>query len=199
MTVPGTDSLILKEQLVEIVVQEVLRSGRVDGSSLSKDRIKRIKSTAARTKLQGELWNAPAVDGERAHLQDDLAFGFVNKKGKKELWFGKLQQMRSKTGKKTRNVHRSIDLTDPPDDLTMQLQWYHEKRRRSGQYVPSPKTRDVDRTFVPVQSCLGLVQLDYNRGVYTLKKMVKWLDSDVYLVQLIKDLYNILTSNNISL
>ena len=161
---------MLKEQLVDKVVQEVIRSGKVDGTALSKDRIARIKATAARVKMQGERRHAPAVEGERAHLQDDLAFGFVNERGRKKLWFGKLQQMRSKTGKRTRNVHRSIDLTNPPADLTMQMQWYHETRKGSGKYVPSPKTKNVDRTFVPVQSCLGLVKLDHRRGVYVLKK-----------------------------
>ena len=170
VTVPGTDVQILKEQLVDHCVQEVLRSGKVDGSALSKDRIARIKATARRIKLQGERRNAPAVDGERAHLQDDLAFGFVGQRGKKKLWFGKLQQMRSKAGKKSRNVHSSIDLTNPPEDLTMQLQWYHETRRGSGRYVPSPRTKNVDRTFVPVQSCLGLVQLEQSRGTYVVKK-----------------------------
>ena len=68
---------MLKEQLVDKVVQEVLRSGKVDGTALSKDRIARIKTTAARVKSQGERRHAPAVEGDRAHLQDDLAFGFV--------------------------------------------------------------------------------------------------------------------------
>ena len=86
------------------------------------------------------------------------------------MWFGKLQQMRSKTGKRTRNVNHSIDLTNPPEDLLMQLQWYHETKKRSGHYVPSPKTKYVDRTFVHVSSCLGLVNFDCKKGVYTLKK-----------------------------
>ena len=77
--------------------------------------------------------------------------------------------MRSKVGNRSRNVHRSIDLTNPPQDLTMQLQWYHEARKKSGRYVPSPKTKDVDRAFVPVQSCLGLVEFVCSKGVYTLK------------------------------
>ena len=67
-------------------------------------------------------------------------------------------------------MHHSIDLTDPPEDLTMQLQWYHEKRKGSKRYVPSPKTKTVDRTFVHVTSCLGLVQFECSKGVYTLKK-----------------------------
>ena len=161
---------MLKEQLVDNVVQEVIRSGKVDGTALSKDRITRIKATAARVKLQGERRHEPAVEGERAHLQDDLAFGFVDERGRKKIWFGKLQQMRSISGKRTRNVHSSIDLTNPPQDLTMQMQWYHETRKGSGKYVPSPKTRNVDRTFVPVQSCLGLVELEHRRDVYVLKK-----------------------------
>ena len=93
---------------------------------------------------------------------------FFVSKNKKCLWFDKLQQMRSKTAKRTRNVHRSIDLTNPPEDFLMQLQWYHETANGTGRYVPSPKTKDVDQTFVPVQSCLGLVHFDYNHGVYTL-------------------------------
>ena len=169
VTIPGTDMLISKEQLCEQVVQEVLRAGRVDGTSLSKDRMQRIKSTAARCQLESSMRDEPAVAGERAHLQDDLAFCFKSGDQKK-LWFGKLQQMRSKTGKRTRNVHRSIDLTCPPEDLLMQLQWYHETHTRSGRYVPSPRTKDVDTTFVHVSACLGLVTFDYKQGVYTLKK-----------------------------
>ena len=169
VTVPGTDVLISKEQLCEQVVQEVLRAGRVDGTSLSKDRITRIKSTAARCKLDSSMRDEPAVSGERAHLQDDLAFCFKSD-GKKKLWFGKLQQMRSRAGKRTRNVHCSIDLTCPPEDLMMQLQWYHETKRGSGRYVPSPRTKDVDRTFVHVSACLGLVHFNCKRGIYTLKK-----------------------------
>ena len=57
-----------------------------------------------------------------------------------------------------------------PNDLLMQRQWYHETRKGSRRYVPSPKTKDVDRTFVPLKSCLGLAQLDCKKGVYTLKR-----------------------------
>ena len=55
---------MLKEVLVAKVAEEVVRSGKVDGTALSKDRITRIKVTAARVKLQGERRNAPAVEGE---------------------------------------------------------------------------------------------------------------------------------------
>ena len=74
------------------------------------------------------------------------------------------------SGKRTRNVHQSIDLTDASEDLMMQLQWYHETKPRSKRHVPSPKTKTVDRTFVHVTSCLGLVQFDYKGGVYVLRK-----------------------------
>ena len=85
------------------------------------------------------------------------------------MWFGKLQQMRTKHNQGTRNVHDSIDLCDPPpDDLTMQIQWYHETRKGSGRYVPSVHTANVDRTFVHVNSCLGLCEFKYVRGAYVL-------------------------------
>ena len=113
----------------------------------------------------------PNVVGERAHLQDDLTFCFVHKKQKtKQLWFGKLQQMRSKRGQRSRNVHNSIDLCSPPSDLTMQLQWYHETTKGSGRYVPSIRTHNVDRTFVHVSACLGLVKFEYKRNAYVLAK-----------------------------
>ena len=165
--VPGTDTQISKEQLVELMVQEVLRCGRVDGTELSKDRISRIKATAARIKMEEEKRLEAAVDGDRAHLQDDLAFCFKDKHGKNKLWLGKLQQMRSKVGSKSRNVHNSVDLTSPPDDLLMQLQWYHETRRVPGKYVPSC-SYNVDKTFVDVDACLGLAQLEYIDGRYSL-------------------------------
>ena len=78
--------------------------------------------------------------------------------------------MRTKRGDRTRNVHNSIDLCSPPDDLMMQLQWYHETRTGSGRYVPSTRTCDIDRTFVHITSCLGLVEMKYTsvRGEYVL-------------------------------
>ena len=169
VTIPGTDTHISKEQLVEMMVQEVLRCGRVDGTQLSKDRIARIKATAARIKVEEERRLEAAVDGERAHLQDDLAFCFKDRRGKKKLWLGKLQQMRSKVGSRTRNVHDSIDLTTPPKDLLMQLQWYHETRKGSGKYVPS-SSYNVDKKFVDLKPCLGLAQLEYINGKYSLVK-----------------------------
>ena len=48
VTLSGTDVEITKKQLVEMMVQDVLRCGRADGTALSKDRIARIKATAAR-------------------------------------------------------------------------------------------------------------------------------------------------------
>ena len=50
----------------------------------------------------------------------------------------------------------------------MQLQWYHETRRGSGKYLPSIRTVDVDKTFVHVESCLGLVKLRYEDNYYVL-------------------------------
>ena len=84
------------------------------------------------------------------------------------MWIGKLQQMRSKVAGRRRNVHDSISLTDPPQDLTMQLQWYHEAKR--GRYLPTRKTVNVDKSFVDVAACLGLVTLEYKHGYryYTL-------------------------------
>ena len=49
------------------MVQEVLRNGRSDGTELSKDRVARIKATAARVKADAENRDDPAVEGERAH------------------------------------------------------------------------------------------------------------------------------------
>ena len=75
---------------------------------------------------------------------------------------------RSKIGRKTRNLHDSIDLCDPPNDLKMQCQWYHEVRPRSGKYRPSIKTVNVDKKFVHVEACLGLVDLEYIDGFYSI-------------------------------
>lgn len=148
------------------MVQDVVRCGRADGTILSKDRVTRIKATAARVQAEKENRVDAAVEGERVRLQDDLAFCFVDKDGNKRLWIGKLQQMRSKCAGRRRNVHDSISLTDPPQDLTMQLQWYHQAKR--GRYVPTRKTVNVDKSFVDVTACLGLVQLKYKHGYYTL-------------------------------
>ena len=169
VTMPGTEVQISKEQLCSMMVQEVLRNGRADGTILSKDRVSRIKATAARVRAQAECRDEAAVEGERAHLQDDLAFCFVHSDGTKKLWLGKLQQMRSKTGQRTRNMHHSIDLCDPPEDLRMRCQWYHETRAGSGKYVPSARTVNVDKKFVHVSSCLGLVDLVWSNRVYTMK------------------------------
>ena len=147
-------------------VQDVLRCGRADGTTLSKDRVARIKATAARVKADQENRIDAAVQGERVSLQDDLAFCFLDKERNKKMWIGKLQQMRSKCAGRRRNVHKSISLTDPPTDLKMQLQWYHQVKR--GRYVPTRKTVNVDKSFVDVQACLGLVKLNYKRGYYTL-------------------------------
>ena len=156
-----------KRELCEATVQEVLRGGRSDGTCLSKDRIARIKATAARVRADEEKRDDAAVEGDRVHLQDDLAFCF--KKGRvKQLWFGKLQQMRTKQARRTRNVHYSIDLTNPPDDLKIQLQWYHETRKGSGRYHPSLRTVTVDRTFVDVESCLGLAKFKFQNDCYVL-------------------------------
>ena len=168
VTMPGSDVQISKEQLVAMMVQEVLRNGRFDGTTLSKDRVARIKATAARVKAEAEGRYEPAVEGDRASLQDDLAFCFIHSDGSKKLWLGKLQQMRSKAGRRTRNLHNSVDLCNPPEDLRMQCQWYHETRKGSHRYVPSARTVNVDKKFVHVSSCLGLVELDYNSGVYTM-------------------------------
>jgi hypothetical protein len=166
VTLPGTDVTISKKQLVEMMVQDVLRCGRADGTTLSKDRIARIKATAARVQADKDRRVDAAVDGERVSLQDDLAFCFLDKNKKKQMWIGKLQQMRSKVAGRRRNVHDSISLTDPPQDLTMQLQWYHEAKR--GRYLPTRKTVNVDKSFVDVAACLGLVTLEYKHGYYTL-------------------------------
>ena len=156
---------VTKRELTEMTVQEVLRGGRSDGTNLSKDRIARIKATAARVRADEDKRDDAAVEGDRVHLQDDLAFCF--KKGRvKKLWFGKLQQMRTKRARRTRNVHDSIDLCNPPDDLKMQLQWYHETRKGSGRYHPSLRTVSVDKTFVDVESCLGLAKLKYDDNCY---------------------------------
>ena len=168
VTLPGTQVQISKRQLTELMVQDVLRCGRADGTSLSKDRVARIKATAARVKAESERMVQAAVDGERVHLQDDLAFCFIHRDGSKKMWFGKLQQMRTKRNQRTRNVHDSIDLCDPPPDLTMQIQWYHETRKGSARYVPSVLTTNVDRTFVHVNSCLGLCEFKYVRGAHVL-------------------------------
>lgn len=168
VTVPGTQVKIHKQRLVQMLVQDVLLHGRADGTTLSKDRVARIKATAARVRVERDNRLEVAVDGEKAHLQDDLAFCFVHRDGSKKLWFGKLQQMRSKIGGRTRNLHQSIDLCDPPQDLKMQCQWYHETRKKSRKYVPSTRTVNVDKKFVDVQTCLGLVEFKYTNGVYTL-------------------------------
>jgi hypothetical protein len=165
---PGTDKQINKGQLTEMMVQDVLRCGRADGTCLSKDRVARIQATAARVKHERERMNDAAVEGERAHLQDDLAFCFVHEDGSRKMWIGKLQQMRSKCAGRRRNVHNSVDLCNPPNDLTLQLQWYHEVK--PGQYVPTVRTVDVDKNFVDVDSCLGLVELEYSKGFYSLVK-----------------------------
>ena len=167
VTVPGTNNRVSKEWLTHTMVQEVLRCGRVDGTQLSKDRISRIKATAARVRAEAECRDEAAVEGERVHLQDDLAFCFVMDNGDKKMWIGKLQQMRSKIGNKSRNLHNSVDLCNPPDDLRLQCQWYHETRRGSGRYKPSVRTTNVDRSFVHISSCLGLIDLEYNNGFYT--------------------------------
>ena len=60
------------------MVQEVLRNGRSDGTELSKDRVARIKATAARVKADAENRDDPAVEGERRRIQDELAFCFVH-------------------------------------------------------------------------------------------------------------------------
>ena len=144
-----------------------MKIGRSDGTALIKDHIARIKATAARVRADEEKRNDAAVEGERIHLKDDLAFCF--KKGRtKQLWFGKLQQMRTRQALRTRNVHDSIDLCNPPDDLMMQLQWYHETRKGSGRYHPSLRTVSVYKTFVDVESCLGLAQLKYDNNSYVL-------------------------------
>ena len=168
VTVPGTDKKIHKVRLVQMVVQDVLLHGRADGTVLSKDRVARIKATAARVRAEQENSLSAAVEGDRASLQDDLAFCFVHRDGSKKLWFGKLQQMRSKIGGRTRNLHQSVDLLNPPQDLKMQCQWYHETKKKSGKYVPSTRTVNVDRKFVDVATCLGLVEFKCTNGVYTL-------------------------------
>ena len=136
---------------------------------VSKDRVARIKATAARVKDEAQRRDDPVVEGERIHLQDDLAFCFRHRGGEKKLWIGKLQQMRSKIGRGTRNIHRSIDLCNTPDDLQLKCQWHHETRRRSGHYSPTSRTVNVDMNFVHIKACLGLVNLTYNaRGYYTI-------------------------------
>ena len=96
----------------------MLCGGRSDGTCLSKDRIARIKVTAACVRADEEKRDDTVVEGDRVHLQDDLAFCF--KKGRvKQLWFDKLQQMRTKHACRTRNVHDSMNLCNPPDDLKM--------------------------------------------------------------------------------
>ena len=117
-----------------MVVQDVLLHGRADGTILFKDRVARIKATAARVRAQQEDRLTAAVEGERANLQDDLAFCFVHRDGRKKLWFGRLQQMRSEIGGRTRNLHQSVDLTNPPQDLKMQCQWYHETKKKYGKH-----------------------------------------------------------------
>ena len=76
--------------------------------------------------------------------------------------------MRSKHGGRTRNLHQSVDLCSPPADLKMQCQWYHETRKGSGKYIPSVRTVNVDKKFVDVGSCLGLVELEHVGGYYKL-------------------------------
>ena len=135
---------------------------------MSKDRVARIKATAARVRVEREDRLSAAVEGDRAHLQDDLAFCFVHSDGSKKLWFGKLQQMRSKIGRRTHNLHESVDLVNPPQDLKMQCQWHHQTRKKSRKYVPSTRTANVDKRFVDVATCLGLVEFKCTNGVYTL-------------------------------
>ena len=168
VTMPGTEVQISKERLTAMMVQEVLRDGRADGTCLSKDCVARIKTTAARVKAEAEDRDEAAMEGDRACLQDDLAFCFVHADGKKKLWIGKLQQMRSKIGRNTRNLHRSIDLCNPPADLKMQCQWYHETSKGSGRYRPSVRTVNVDKAFVDAGACLGLVELEYQNSYYTI-------------------------------
>ena len=133
---------------------------------MSKDRITRIQATAARVRAEKDKRVDAAVEGERVNLQDNLAFCFFDKNKKKQLWIGKLQQMRSKCAGRRRNVHDNISLTDPPQDLRLQLQWYHEHKR--GRYLPTHKTVNVDKSFVDVQTCLGLVTLEFKHGYYIL-------------------------------
>ena len=166
VTIPGTDNEINKARLVDMVVHDVLRCGRIDGTQLSKDRIARIKATAARVKADRDCLDEPAVEGERVRLQDNLAFCFLHNNQEKRLWIGKLQQMRGKFSGRTRNVHHSIDLCDPPPDLLLQCQWYYETRKGSGKYKPSVKTRDVDNKFVQIKSCLGLIDMERRRDYY---------------------------------
>ena len=45
---------------------------------------------------------------------------------------------------------------------------YHETRKGSSRYVPSVRTTNVDRTFVHVNSCLGLCEFKYVREAYVL-------------------------------
>ena len=47
--------------------------------------------------------------------------------------------------------------------------WYHETRKGSGKYVPSAGTVNIDKKFVHVSSCLGLVDLVWSNNVYTMK------------------------------
>ena len=83
VTLPVTDVEVSKKQFVEMMVQDVLRCGRADGTALSKDRIARIKATAARVQAEKERRVDAAVDGERVGLQDDLTFCFLDKNKKK--------------------------------------------------------------------------------------------------------------------
>ena len=93
-------------------MQDVLLNGREDGTKPSKDRIKRIVSTSARCRQDSQDRDSPALPGDLAHLQDDLAFAFRHDDGKLKVWLGKLQQIREK-GKG--NVHGPINLCNPPD------------------------------------------------------------------------------------
>ena len=110
-------------------------------------------STSARCRQDIQDRDSPALPGDLAHLQDDLAFGFRHDDGKYKVWLGKLQQIRAK-GKG--NLHGPINLCNPPD-VKLQLQWFHETRKGSRRYVPSRATKKLDRKFVDISSCLGLV------------------------------------------
>ena len=153
VTIPGSTVDISKKQLTHLIVQDVLRNGRSDGTKPSKDRIKRIVLTSARVRQDEETRDAPAVEGDVVHLQDDLAFGFKHNDGNFKVWIGKLQQIRG--GPRTGNLHGPIDLCRPDKKYTLQLQWYHETRKGSGRYVPSKDTKTLDRKFVSLKTCWG--------------------------------------------
>lgn len=173
VTVPGTTVDMSKKQLTHLIVQDVLRNGRSDGTKPSKDRIKRIVLTSARVRQDEEDRDAPAVEGDFAHLQDDLAFGFKHNDGKFKVWIGKLQQIRG--GPRTGNLHGPIDLCRPNKRYSLQLQWYHETRKGSGRYVPSRATKNLDRKFVSLKACLGLAVLKtHKNGVKTIVPNGQW-------------------------